>query len=275
MPRIPEYCDTYLNLFSVELTTTCISIETSFSLLAYDAHIDDIAAVYDNPIYTNNKDIGLAITELYKTHINCVLELHGILLANPLSNPVFPISKILHVIALLGSADDINEVLSGITPVTEDSPLVYLASIISDITEMPITEVLTYIESVTPDLMALLNAAPEFEPRFNHLADVAELRFKQALATTHTIIVLDTIKRLGYFGYNLNNVLATVHDLILELLDINDQASELIMLVLGSNTPTEILLSTTLNVSDLIFIDPLIRMRANAIITKQLSKYHD
>lgn len=275
MPRIPEYCDTYLNLFSVELTTSCISIENSFELLEYDAHQDDIAAVYDNPIYADNKDISLAIIALYKLHINSVLEVQGILLANPESNPLPDVAKILYTVTALATADDINDILSGMNPITDDTPLIYLASIIADMIDMQIAEVLALIESVTPDILKVLNTAPEFEPPHSNMTDVAEIRFKKALATTHTIIVVDTIRQLGYFGYNLNSILSTVHDAILELPDIEEQANELIMLVLGSSTPDTIILATILHITDLVYLDPLVRMRVNAIITKQMSHYND
>lgn len=275
MPRIPEYCDTYLNLFSVELTTSCISIENSFELLEYDAHQDDIAAVYDNPIYADNKDISLAIINLYKLHMNSVLEVQGILLANPESNPLPDVAKILYAITALASADDINDILSGMSPITDDTPLLYLASIISDMVEMQIAEVLVLIESVTPDILKVLDTAPEFEPPLSDMTDVAELRFKKTQASTHTIIVANTIRQLGYFGYNLNSILATVHDAILELPDIEEQASELVMLVLGSSTPDTVILSTILHITDLIYLDPIVRMRVNAIITKQMSHYYD
>lgn len=275
MPRIPEYCDTYLNLFSVELTTSCLSIENSFYLLEYDAHQDDIAAVYDNPIYADNKDISLAIINLYKLHVNSVLEVQGILLANPESNPLPDIAKILHAITALATAHDINDILSGMSPITDDTPLLYLASIIADMMDIQIAEVLTLIESVTPDILKVLNVVPEFEPPHSNMAEVAELRFKKTLATTHTIIVVNTIRQLGYFGYNLNSVLTIVHDAILELPDIEEQANELVMLVLGSSTPDNIIISTVLGITELIYMDALVRMRINAIITKQMSNYYD
>ena len=276
MQQPPEYFNSFYGIIPPEVITILLSIESSLALINYDSHLDLIASVFDNPLYENDTNALVnAVYELYREHVDAVLQMQGISLANPYIEKLLPIAQILNVIVLIGTSNDIPELLAGITFNEDDSPLIYVSTLIADYLHISVSEILTYISDVNPAIMTLISTVMDYEPEISNNNIIAAQRFKNTNINTKNKIVTETIKKLGYFGYNINTILTLIHDEILALIEPTMMASEICLLALGSNVSDELLLVTALNVAEIIIAEPMVLLKTNAVITKLLGSTNE
>ncbi len=237
MTLLPNYFEYINKITSPEIIILLEIIEENFILLNYNDHQEDITSVFQDTKSKTSKELVDATISYYREHIDNVLSLQGIFLANPFSDKLASIVELLTATTKLGTTP-LLELLEGETIDDENSSDIYFAKIIAFTSNLIITEVLQLVDHILVDIIDYLkNDIPLLELKTKN-SQIAEIRFKNSLLIKQGIIV-DNIRHLSCFGYNLNSFIKN-HSLAISNLESDEQiANEIILLVLGSNTDTK------------------------------------
>lgn len=274
MYNLPDYFNHFPAIFTPEIIEVLVSVEKSFNIINYENHFDDIDFLLLNPGFNNSKDINNLIMSVYRDHINSVLSILGILLSNPYTDSISVISTILRTICILGT-NSLSDILDDSIIDEENSGDTFFATIIANITHLNVIQVLHHIALVSPDVLDYLHHDNPI-PIFNHdLSKFSENRFKRSSVEKKGIIV-DAIRNLNRFGYSVHTFLLTHSHAISETHDTPELiAHEIILLVLGSSTPDNLLLATMLEVSEHVVDNAILKIQVNGIITKYIKDSHE
>jgi hypothetical protein len=227
-------------LFSHAAVDLLEEVEESFKMINYKNHTDDLfqLSMLDLTQLGSKKDYATKILHVYKNHIHIALSMQGIHLIHDTHIKLSDLANILFNVCLLGTAPLVDIYASGITPSDVDDPLHFVVDILKQLTKFPEEILLTYIESINEEIVLYLQ---HHEPNMNVLSSISnhsEHRFKES-PLLKTGIVVDTIRTMESFGYDLDLFIKTHADLINQLTEIEDIAREIILMVLGSSIDNE------------------------------------
>ena len=271
--NLPIYFSNLSNVFSEEVLKLLTSIENSFNQLEYIQHKDDIDLLFSTIYSKPTSEFGSSVMEVYREHINSVLSLQGIFLANPYIEELATITTILHTVSILATVP-LNEVLLGETIDDENSDIVYFASVIKSLTDLTIETILNAICDVSKDTINFLHNDTVIPFLINNIDLVASKRFKESNIPKRGIIV-EAIRQLNTFGYNVNTFLLTHSHLIAEHESNEELVNEIILLVLGSDVNDKYLLVEALRASEHILRDNPNRMLMVNILLEKYFKVNN
>jgi hypothetical protein len=247
MNTLPYYFNYFPTVFPEPVIEMFVSIENSFYTINYDAHRDDISAVYDI-LNLNTTNLNNLTLEIYREHITSVMSLQGIFLANPFTEKFSNLVQLVNCVSVLAT-NKVSELLEGEVIELEDNNEYYFAKLIEALTELTYTDALLMIDYVSKGLIDYLNKDLPTAILTTETRLIGETRFKNSILVKEGVIV-EAIRKLNYFGYDINTFLVT-HTLdISDIKDDNEMAKEIILLVLGSSTPDELLTSTMFEVAN-------------------------
>ena len=271
--NLPTYFSNLSNVFSEEVLKLLTSIENSFNQLEYIQHKDDIDLLFSTIYSKPTSEFSSSVIEVYREHINSVLSLQGIFLANPYIEELSTIATILHTVSILATVP-LSEVLLGETIDDEDSDIVYFASVIKSLTDLTIETILNAICNVSRDTVNFLHNDTIIPFLINNIDLVASKRFKESSIPKKGIIV-EAIRQLNTFGYSVNTFLLTHSHLIAEHETNEELVNEIILLVLGSDVNDKYLLAEALRVSEHILRDNPSRMLMINILIEKYFKVNN
>lgn len=268
---LPNYFEYFESIFSEEIIDTLITIEKAFELINYEQHKDDIGFIFTDYNDKSGKDFCDITMSFYRDHINSVLSLQGILLTNPYTDQIIPLAIILRSVSLLSSMP-LSDILEGDIIDTEETTDVCFARVISLMSDLSIPQVLSHIFMVIPDVITYLNQDLPISIIRTLAMTNAEKRFKECSIEKKGIIV-EAIRAIGTFGYNVQTFLIVHSETIADIIKedtahkkYNELANEIILLVLGSSTPDNFLLSVMLEAAVHIVDDATELLKVNNII---------
>lgn len=271
--NLPTYFSNLSNVFSEEVLKLLTSIENSFNQLEYIQHKDDIDLLFSTIYSKPTSEFSSSVIEVYREHINSVLSLQGIFLANPYIEELSAIATILHTVSILATVP-LSEVLLGETIDDENSDIVYFASVIKSLTDLTIETILNAICNVSKDTVNFLHNDTIIPFLINNIDLVASKRFKESSIPKKGIIV-EAIRQLNTFGYSVNTFLLTHSHLIAEHETNEELVNEIILLVLGSDVNDKYLLAEALRVSEHILRDNPSRMLMINILIEKYFKVNN
>ena len=261
-----DYINHFHDMFPVDTVKLLDVIESTFDSLNYDKHYDDIASVFtDYPDFTN-RDMNDLILIYYKTHIDAVLSAQGIFLIDVGEIPLDVLVAINHATSLLGTIP-LSEILAVSDLNLEDRDDIYFVNIISTIINIDISILLGYIDYINSDTVSYLRHDIAIPFSSTLISDIAESRFKESNLDKSGIVV-DSIRSLSSFGYSVRSFIHLHINDFNEIKSPIELSKNIILLVLGSNTPNNVLLTTSLEVSDTTIEDITLRLKVNALITR-------
>lgn len=237
MDQLPNYFVVLSENLSEETIESLVSLEIAFDLISYTRHshqLDDIVTVVKDG---SGKDISDEALLVYRTAIADALALQGIFLSDPFEENIGSLAQLMRAIAILGTSS-LNDILEDEVIEEEENGLVYLASVLSIITETPISEILLYLEDVHPETIATIQRGGELSEVEGKLLSAFRPRFMEELGDDKTGPVANLVRDTGRIGFDLVTIRSVVADDI-ELLDDNAAAREVRLLLKGSSLPDE------------------------------------
>lgn len=273
MSILPYYFNYFDDLFPVEVIDAFSSIESSFDLINYNAHIDDINLTYEYTVNLTGSDLANITYDLYREHINSVLSTQGIFLTNPFSINLTPLVEILRGVCILAT-QPLTEALDGNIPEVDNDQIIYLATILNLLTNLTIEELIIHINLVTDDVITYLQQDTPLISLITKTTMRAEERFKKSNLVKEGIIV-EAIKELNTFGYAVQSFIITHSEAIANLKNDTNIANEIILLVLGSSTPDNLLSATMLDIAQHIPDTANQILAINKLIMTYMDTYND
>ena len=273
---LPNYVYHYPALFAEEIVAILTTIENAFALLNYDRHHDELDAVFTDAVDKSGKDYADAVMNEYREHINSVLSLQGITLANPYTDSINHLAILLYSVSLLAT-QPLSDILHGEQNSIEDTADAYFAKVIALMSSLTVEEVLALVQIVTPELIEFLHQDLPIVEQHSESEELAMLRFK-ASPLAKDGIACDAIRVLGRFGYDVNTLLITTSYLLSNQYRDSQNAEQLVheltLLVLGSNTPDDHLLATLCMAAEHIADSASDLVKVNALIIKSIGTPH-
>ena len=278
---LPNYFNYFPAILPPEVIDVLITVEHAFALVNYDSHQDDITSIFNDYTDKTSKDLADITLAFYREHINSVLSLQGILLTNPYTDQLFPLATILKCVSVLATMP-LSEILEGDSADVEETADDYFAVIISLMSELSVIQVLSHVMLVSPEIIAYLHEDTPLITLMSDTAINAAQRFKDCPLEKKGIIV-EAIRSLGKFGYNVHTFLIAHAETIanstkaiddpysediIRVIDPQDIANEIILLVLGSSTPDKLLLASMLEASEHIADNSVDLLKINTLILK-------
>jgi len=259
MATLPNYFNHFVGIYPEEVIEMYTSIENSFAALNYEAHQDDVDFVFEDTGDLTSKDITNMIDSIYREHLNTVLSMQGIFLTNPFADKLFPLVKILGVVVLLATQPP-HELFASTTIDLNNSEEIQFAHILSVLSDLSITDSLLHVERVIPEVIQYLTEDKPIMPIIKETQAMAETRFKNSNLPMKGVVV-DTIKAINHFGYNLDSFLVAHAEIISDIREeeltgkstiesLQLIANEIILMVLGSSTPNNVLYITMSEVTE-------------------------
>ena len=283
---VPIYFNYFPAIMPTELIDVLLAAEYSFNLINYSQHQDDITALFNDCPDLSSKDLSDNTLLLYREHINSVLALQGILLANPYTDRLIPLCTILHCVSVLAT-QPLSAVLEGDSVEIEDCADSYFARVLSIMSGLSVPELLGYITSVTPDIITYLHQDKPLIALLTTVELLGEQRFRNSPLEKKGVVV-EAIRLLGKFGYDIESFMLTHAEMIAAgtiwdtaidadtetKASVTDIANEIILMVLGSNTQTNVLLAQMLDVSEHIVDTSSDLLKVNTLIMKYMEQHN-
>jgi len=236
----PEYFEELSYSISESTAKLLLVLEKQLHTLSYEDHFDKISLVTQNNSELGTGDISESSVEIYRSTIDDVLQRQGISLMNPLSDPLYKLVTLMEGVTLLATST-LEDLLIE-TSSDEDDNLVYLSSILAEITDLSIDDGLSLIESVNPMTIDVIKIDGELEAVFDKDADIARLRYLvNTPAAKREGLVADIVRAVGHYGLNLRNTFTLISADIDNLPTLAEQAFELKSLILVSNIPSSLM----------------------------------
>jgi len=266
MLTLPNYFNLFSNLFSEDVINSLVSVEKSFLQLNYENHTDDIDFILNDTRDLSNKDLANLVMSCYREHINAVLSIQGIFLADPFIAKLSSIVQILACVTLLGILP-VHELVDSENKEFESSSDSYFANIISMMSNLSLIEVLDLIVSVNPDVIDYLHHDTPIPIVINNIAIRAEERFRSS-TITKTGLVPELIKNINKFGYGIKTLIMQYGEELSNIESLTDKVNQIILLVLGSDTPDSFLRLTISEIIEHIIDGANNQISANILVDK-------
>lgn len=261
--EIPEYIDYFAVTYSPEFVETLISIEKSFQIVNYDRHSDLINEIFELEGTDLLRNICDKAIMVYRTHIADCLHKQGITLINAESDKLYMLATILRGVTLLATRP-IMEITEGELVDEDEDDVSYLCAFLSICCDVPSVELMQYIASVDQVVIDVLHAGENLDDVAVINNAAAQSRFLKVLGDDKTGIVIEAVRKLGYFGYDFDTMLKVVEDDIEVLTDGNVIRRELLLLGAGSSMRLPTVLKTKLeDTVESLFHNPTLMLSVN------------
>lgn len=260
-----------------ELIDLYSKVEHCFMLLNYNSHLDDLYSVFDTAdlLPTTIRD---KVDYTYRVHITSVLSLQGLVLSNSAHEKFFNLVCLLQAFSLL-AVTSIHELVSSYSDMHENDESIFFATIIDDLIDLPIATTLQMVSYLSPDLLKALHTDHLTVEIISSSKALGLERFKLCPFNNKGFFAT-TLHRTNNFGLSTSAYLmAYSEDILTYVNNISDNnpllltqylANEIILLVLCSSTPDDILEATMLEVTEKLSDSTTNTLRINTIILKYM-----
>ena len=232
--EFPAYMDYFSTSYSPEFVEILSSIEASLSHLNYDKHQDLIDVVFMKEGVEPLRALCDTAVGIYRIHLADALRMQGFSLINYEEEKLKPLSDILLAVTILGSKT-LEEALDGDSVQDMEDDLSWICEVIGIILDVPAVEMMQYIDGVEPYVMDILQDGEVIEEWRRESSEKAQARFLAVMDGDKSGIMVDEIRKLNYFGYDVNVVGKLVEDEIEKLEDVPTIIRELKLLLAGSS----------------------------------------
>jgi hypothetical protein len=244
-------------------------IEQQFNIINYTTHADDIAIFQNMFPNATGADRGNLIESMYREHIDAVLGMQGIFLADPFTSKLSDIVTILVGCTKLAT-NHLSELELSTDADTESTDEVYFASILAAITGLSEYTIMEHIKTISETTLEYLrNNIPLPHIEINH-SNLSKDRFMKALQVIDNVgITVNAIREINAFDYSPINLLLMTIDDLEKITDHQTLANEITLNVLGSHT-----LEPTLEVTALDILSRVLAVGAdNFKVAALISRY--
>lgn len=266
MFQLPEYFTEFHSIMAEPLIEILVTIENQFEKLNYQDHKDNIANVFTDHEHFTGKNSYDVVLSIYREHIDYVLSYQGIFLKDPYYERLSLMAMVLTAVASLAIQRP-SELSADFQNFLEDSNELFFAQVVEALTDQSWHETVNIIDSITDTTIELIRGDHELPHILSSMTTDAQNRFKQS-PLEKTGIVVDLLKVLNYFGYNLQTILIAYGEVLSNITSSSEIAKEVMLLVLASDTPERLLLQTMLNTTDQIIDNATVKLSINAEITR-------
>ena len=259
-----------VNLVPNEVTEALQEVEDSFYLVNYGNHVDDINKVLTDTKSETSKDLADRIMETYRMHIDSVILQQGVTLIDPMHVELKVLVHILHAVCLLGTVP-IHDLIEQTDIDNSEDNITVFCKIAASVSGLNVEQIMECIGGVSTFVDEHLIEDLDYHARPTINNDIAELRFKKS-DLSKTGIVVDAIRRLPAFGYDIDSFMkANGPAIIEESKSPAILAKEICLAVLGSNLEDEMLVHTAAHYAELMAEESNDALKAIVIIKRSLA----
>lgn len=269
LPHFENY-DTFL---SEPVINLLYQLEHILNDVDYNSHTDDITMQFFNHGFLSGAEKANILLSMYREHVDIVLAAQGVFLSEPFSIRLDYLVELLKGVCLL-STTPLSELLAFELIDTEDTNNVFFASIISNITNLSIHSVLENVNSITQTTVDYLKQNTPVPHQVIEHSLISKQRFMKWLEIIpNEGIAVYGIKVLNTFDYSPINFITAFYNELSEVSNNEMLANELLLIALGSHTPSSLLEVTTLELSKRLIEDMNKKLNVNGYLSKLFKKY--
>lgn len=241
------------DIVSPELADLYTKVETCFASINYSKHEDDLNIILLSTD-TVNSNQTLQVNDAYRSHIDEVLGLQGLFLENPYDGRLSDIVVILQAVCTV-AVHKPSEIYSPEELEASESPIETFSNFVEIVTNFPSVNVIPLLHDIDGRVIDyILHDRPTLSIT-DDTVNFSKNRFKEC-EIEKVGVVVEGIRLFGRFGYTVASFVKEFGE-SLEDLSTSELAKNIVLLVLGSNTPENKLLDKMLDLADTLTDTPL------------------